>query len=133
MDRAAPGRAARDATRPDRDFVAIFDANAARLVRFAVFLGAEDPEDVVQEAFSRLFERHAAFIGDLSQAGGYLRRTVLNIVRDRARRSVRTRKVLRLQALTPGHRAAIASAVANTFRAVSTCRFSISRPLRVAT
>lgn len=33
----------------------LFRAHADRLVRLAHLLGAEDPEDVVQEAFCRLY------------------------------------------------------------------------------
>ncbi|WP_323096601.1 sigma-70 family RNA polymerase sigma factor [Intrasporangium sp. YIM S08009] len=77
-------------------FAAVFDANAARLVRFAAFLGAEDAEDVVQEAFCRLYARRDSFDGEVRQAGAYLNRTVLNLVRDRGRRHVRTVRVLRL-------------------------------------
>ncbi|MEW1953174.1 RNA polymerase sigma factor [Terrabacter sp. NPDC080008] len=87
---------AASAAATDGAFAAVFDANAARLVRFAAFLGAEDAEDVVQEAFCRLYARRATFTGDVHQAGAYLHRTVLNLVRDRGRRHVRTVRILRL-------------------------------------
>ncbi len=39
----------------DVDFDAIYAGHVARLVRLAALLGAEDPEDVAQEAFVRLY------------------------------------------------------------------------------
>lgn len=85
-----------DGARTQRAFADVFDANATRLVRFAAFLGAEDAEDVVQETFRRLYARRGTFRGDVQQASAYLNRTVLNLVRDRGRRHVRTVRVLRL-------------------------------------
>lgn len=80
----------------EHDFAAVFDSHAAKLVRFAAFLGAEDAEDVVQEAFCRFYERRHSFSGELVQAGAYLNRTVLNLVRDRHRRRGRSLRVVRL-------------------------------------
>jgi RNA polymerase sigma factor (sigma-70 family) len=67
----------------------LFDAHATRAVRFAALLGADDPEDVVQDAFCRLYERYqGGGIADLDDAGAYLNRVVVNLVRDRHRRRV---------------------------------------------
>lgn len=70
----------------DADFVSVVEAQAPRLVRLAAFLGADDAEDVAQEALCRLYERRGLFEGELGAAGAWLSRTVVNLVRDRARR-----------------------------------------------
>ena len=69
------------------DFADLFHTHAARLVRLAALLGDPDPEDVVQEAFCKVY----AARGNLREDGsgnvvGYLNRTVVNVVRDRHRR-----------------------------------------------
>ncbi|WP_460630267.1 RNA polymerase sigma factor [Intrasporangium mesophilum] len=69
-------------------FRGLFDAHATRAVRFAALLGAEDPEDVVQDAFCRLYERYQGGTGDLADASAYLNRVIVNLVRDRHRRRV---------------------------------------------
>lgn len=68
---------------PD-DFDAIFFAHAGRLVRLASLLGAGDPEDVVQEAFARVFSARRRV---RDNPAAYLNRAVVNQVRDRARRA----------------------------------------------
>lgn len=70
---------------PDLDrFSSFFYGAATKAVHLARFLGAEDPEDVVQEAFCRLFaSRHRL---DDRDPTPYLNRIVVNEVRDRARR-----------------------------------------------
>lgn len=75
------------------DFRALFDGHATRVVRLAVLLGAEDPEDVAQEAFCRLFEKRDVLRGGITEAGAYLNRTVVNLVRDRHRRSMTHRRL----------------------------------------
>jgi RNA polymerase sigma factor (sigma-70 family) len=77
------------------DFRALFDGHALRVVRLASLLGAEDPEDVAQEAFCRLYEKRQDLHGPLTEAGPYLNRVVVNIVRDRHRRAT-TQHRLRL-------------------------------------
>ncbi len=66
---------------------AVFHEHAARLVRLAVLLGADDPEDVVQESFFKLYV--AAGSGrlgdDEGRTVGYLNRIVVNQVRSRHR------------------------------------------------
>jgi RNA polymerase sigma factor (sigma-70 family) len=69
------------------DFRALFDGHALRVVRLASLLGAEDPEDVAQEAFCRLYERRDGLRGSVAEAGPYLNRIVVNLVRDRHRRA----------------------------------------------
>jgi len=70
---------------PDADtFASFFYGAATRAVALARFLGAADPEDVVQESFCKLFAAwHRLYERDPTP---YLNRIVLNEVRDRARR-----------------------------------------------
>jgi RNA polymerase sigma factor (sigma-70 family) len=63
-------------------FEELFRAQFATMVRLAHLLGADDPEDVAQEAFARLHPRWAG-LRDRAGAGGYLRTTVVNLVRSR--------------------------------------------------
>jgi RNA polymerase sigma-70 factor (sigma-E family) len=70
-----------DGTNAFRD---LFVAHFRGLVRLAALLGADDPEDVAQEAFARL---HGS-IGRLRDPGAglpYLRTTVVNLSRSRLR------------------------------------------------
>ena len=63
------------------------------MVRLANLLGADDPEDIAQEAFARLI-RKAGSLRDPAAALGYVRATVCNLVRNRHRhlRVVRLRQ-----------------------------------------
>lgn len=71
----------------DQDaFARLFFSHAARLVRLAGFLGATEPEDVVQEAYCNVLLRRSHLHGAESEAVGYLTRSVVNEVRDRHRR-----------------------------------------------
>lgn len=65
-------------------FALLFHAEARRLVRLAALLGAEDPEDVVQEAFCRVYASRARLHDD-DRLRAYLKRAVVNEVRDRHR------------------------------------------------
>jgi RNA polymerase sigma factor (sigma-70 family) len=68
-------------------FAALFRVHAARLVRLAALLGDGDPEDVVQEAFCKVYAARARLVwGGDGNVVGYLNRTVVNLVRDRHRR-----------------------------------------------
>lgn len=91
-DRAAPDETAwnRSPACPDArsravpdGFVELFDAECARIVRFATLLGADDPEDIAQEAFCKLLVSWHR-IRDEDPAP-YLRRIVLNATRARIR------------------------------------------------
>ena len=62
----------------------LFHAHFRGMVRLAAMLGADDPEDVAQEAFVRLHGRSRA-LRDPHAAVGYLRTTVLNLTRSRQR------------------------------------------------
>jgi RNA polymerase sigma factor (sigma-70 family) len=65
-------------------FDALFDDSFERMKRLAFLLGADDPENIAQEAFVRLHDRWAA-LADVDKALPYLRRTVVNLSRSRLR------------------------------------------------
>jgi RNA polymerase sigma factor (sigma-70 family) len=60
----------------------LFRARYQEMVRLAGLLGADDPEDVAQEAFARLLNRS---LRDADAAIGYVRATVCNLTRNRRR------------------------------------------------
>ncbi|MTD17382.1 sigma-70 family RNA polymerase sigma factor [Nakamurella sp. YIM 132087] len=62
----------------------LFRAEYAGTVRLATLLGADDPENLAQEAFVRLHDRWDK-LSDPAAAGGYLRATVTNLARSRHR------------------------------------------------
>ncbi|GAB3434924.1 SigE family RNA polymerase sigma factor [Flindersiella endophytica] len=66
------------------NFVELFRANCTKMVRLAALLGADDPEDIAQEAFARVFRTWASIRGD--DPTPYLQRTLANLVRSRQRR-----------------------------------------------
>ncbi|GAA2115403.1 SigE family RNA polymerase sigma factor [Actinomadura alba] len=65
-------------------FDELFRVHYQRLVRLAALLGADDPEDVAQEAFAR-FYRKSHRLDDGNAAFDYLRSTVFNLTRNRLR------------------------------------------------
>ena len=74
----------------DLSFEELFHVHAVRVARLAHLLGAEDPEDVAQEAFFRLFAaRRTQHVANIV---GYLNRIVVNEVRTRQRRTVVSRR-----------------------------------------
>ncbi|MFE3449406.1 sigma-70 family RNA polymerase sigma factor [Nonomuraea sp. NPDC059194] len=72
-------------------FAELFAGQYHSLVRLAGLLGADDPEDIAQEAFARL---HTRRLRDDAAALGYLRSTVCNLTRNRLRhlRIIRLRR-----------------------------------------
>ena len=56
----------------------LFAAQYPELVRLAGLLGADDPEDIAQEAFARLL-RCYGLLRDADAALGYVRATVCNL------------------------------------------------------
>jgi RNA polymerase sigma-70 factor (sigma-E family) len=62
----------------------LFRARYPEMVRLADLLGADDPEDIAQEAFARLIKK-AGTLRDPAAALGYVRSTVCNLVRNRHR------------------------------------------------
>jgi RNA polymerase sigma factor (sigma-70 family) len=65
-------------------FDVLFDEWFERMKRLAFLLGADDPENIAQEAFVRLHGRWAS-LGGADKALPYLRRTVVNLSRSRLR------------------------------------------------
>jgi len=70
---------------PDR-FGAMFFAHASRLVRLAALLGDDDPEDVVQESFCKLYAARGRLRAEDAEVVSYLNKIVVNEVRSRHRR-----------------------------------------------
>jgi RNA polymerase sigma factor (sigma-70 family) len=70
---------------PDR-FGALFFAHASRLVRLAALLGDDDPEDVVQESFCKLYAARGRLWAEDAKVVAYLNKVVVNQVRSRRRR-----------------------------------------------
>jgi RNA polymerase sigma factor (sigma-70 family) len=62
----------------------LFHGHFAAMTRLAAMLGADDPEDVAQEAFVRL-HRRSGRLRDANAAVGYLRTTVVILTRSRVR------------------------------------------------
>lgn len=62
----------------------LFHGQSATMTRLAAMLGADDPEDVAQEAFVRLHRRRRT-LRDPHASVGYLRTTVVNLSRSRVR------------------------------------------------
>jgi RNA polymerase sigma-70 factor (sigma-E family) len=73
------------------DFAQLFSTSFARMVRLAALLGADDPEDIAQEAFARFDERRNRLPRDIN-ASAYLRKTVVNLTRSRLRHLRVTRR-----------------------------------------
>lgn len=71
--------------RPEQAYAELFDGHFGGLVRLAHLLGADDPEDVAQEAFVQLHRKHRT-LRDPGAALSYLRATVCNLSRSRLRR-----------------------------------------------
>jgi RNA polymerase sigma factor (sigma-70 family) len=60
----------------------LFRTRYLEMVRLAGLLGADDPEDIAQEAYTRLMRRH---LDEPQAALGYLRAIVINLTRNRHR------------------------------------------------
>ena len=79
----------------------LFEARYAEMVRLAGLLGADDAEDVAQEAFARLLDRYGE-LRDSAAAIGYVRSTVCNLTRNRLRHLGLARRVAPRLALVSG-------------------------------
>jgi len=64
----------------DPDYVALFAREVGPMTRLATLLGADDPENLVQEAFLRLHRKWST-VKDPQAATGYLRTIVVNLAR----------------------------------------------------
>lgn len=99
--RASAGRRAGPDGGGDRRerLLALYDAEHAGMVRLAHLLtgSAATAEDVVHEAFLRVFER----LDGLEEAGAYLRKVVVNLCRDHHRRREVADRWLRHQGPPP--------------------------------
>jgi RNA polymerase sigma factor (sigma-70 family) len=62
----------------------LFHGHFATMTRLAAMLGADDPENIAQEAFVRLHRRRRT-LRDPHASLGYLRTTVVNLSRSRVR------------------------------------------------
>lgn len=91
-DDDAPTEATSSTGPADSSFEAFFDLEAlGQVKRAALLLGSnEDANDVVQEAFARVYARW----DDIGELGPYLNRVVLNLCRDHARRRGTVRRSL---------------------------------------
>jgi RNA polymerase sigma factor (sigma-70 family) len=87
-------------TGEDADYRDLFFGQFAAMTRLAAMLGADDPEDVAQEAFVRL---HRRTLRDPHAAIGYLRATVVNLTRSRLRHLAVVRRHATSHATVPGH------------------------------
>ena len=85
---------------------ALFQARYVDMVRLAVLLGADDAEDIAQEAFARLLTRHGT-LRDPGAALAYVRSTICNLTRKRWRHSlvVRSRTPAMPDEASPEHTA----------------------------
>jgi RNA polymerase sigma-70 factor (sigma-E family) len=84
---AALGRgdlAPRDGNGGATEVSALFRDRYPEMVRLANLLGADDPEDIAQEAFARLIRRHDS-LRDPAAALAYVRTSVCNLTRNRHR------------------------------------------------
>jgi RNA polymerase sigma factor (sigma-70 family) len=62
----------------------LFRVRYPEMVRLADLLGADDPEDIAQEAFARLIRKHGS-LRDPGSALAYVRTSVCNLTRNRHR------------------------------------------------
>ena len=87
-----------DTVHLDREagLAALFDAQYTPMLRLATLLGADDPENIVAEAFYQIYRKWRR-LRDAGSAEAYLRSTVCNLVRMR----IRNLQVVRKHAQTP--------------------------------
>jgi RNA polymerase sigma-70 factor (sigma-E family) len=94
-------------------FDALFDQCFEPMKRLAFLLGADDPENIAQEAFVRLHGRWSS-LASTDKALAYLRRTVVNLCHSRLRHL----RVVRRAPREPNRDAASAESLALANRAV---------------
>ena len=75
-------RGADERSADERGLEELFRTRYLEMVRLAGLLGADDPEDIAQEAFTRLMRRR---LPEPQAALGYLRAIVVNLTRNRHR------------------------------------------------
>jgi RNA polymerase sigma-70 factor (sigma-E family) len=106
-------------------FDALFDEYFEPMKRLAFLLGADDPENIAQEAFVRLHGRWAK-LAEQDKAMAYLRRTVVNLSRSRLRHL----RVVRRAPREPNRDAASAETVALANRAMLDALATLTRRQR---
>jgi RNA polymerase sigma-70 factor (sigma-E family) len=106
-------------------FDALFDECFEPMKRLAFLLGADDPENIAQEAFVRLHDRWAR-LADQDKALPYLRRIVVNLSRARLRHL----RVVRRAPREPDRDAASAETVALANRSVLDALGTLTRRQR---
>jgi RNA polymerase sigma factor (sigma-70 family) len=103
-------------------FDALFDEYFEPMKRLAFLLGADDPENIAQEAFVRLHGRWVKLVDPVP----YLRRTVVNLSRSRLRHL----RVVRRAPREPNRDAASAETVALANRAMLDALATLTRRQR---
>lgn len=88
-----PAEGPPDTSGREQAVAAIFSEHHTPLVRLSTLLGADDPEDIVGEAFYQLFRRWRR-LRDTESAVAYLRSVVCNLTRMRIRHLQVARKHL---------------------------------------
>ena len=119
-------RSASDAS-SDAVYAALFASSSVTRVRLAPLIGADDPEDVAQEAFARLHVK-ASGLRDPNAAAAYVRTTVVNLSHSRLRRA----RVARRHPGSVGEAvsAEIAALAREDIRAVATALLALPRRQR---
>jgi RNA polymerase sigma factor (sigma-70 family) len=105
--KTATDKAGEPRTTSGAGFDSLFDDCFESMKRLAFLLGADDPENIAQEAFVRLHARWAT-LTDEDRATAYLRRTVVNLSRSRLRHL----RVVRRSPREPDRMAASAESLA---------------------
>jgi RNA polymerase sigma factor (sigma-70 family) len=106
-------------------FDLLFDQSFEAMKRLAFLLGADDPENIAQEAFVRLHARWST-LSARDKAAAYLRRTVVNLSRSRLRHL----RVVRGTPREPNREAASAESVALANRVMLDALASLTRRQR---
>jgi RNA polymerase sigma factor (sigma-70 family) len=103
---------------PGREVTALYEAHALSLIRLAYVMLGDRPaaEDVVQEAFLRLYQRWSK-LRDTASAPGYLRASVLNGCRMALRSSARRDgRIARMASELPWESAEATALVSEEYR-----------------
>lgn len=106
----------------EREWATLYEAHGPGAKRLAFLLTGNESvaEDLVQDAFVRIFSRPRSF--DLQTSfGSYLRRTIVNLARDRGRRNVVERGYLaslRVEEIAPAHDSEIRDQMWATLQAI---------------
>ncbi|MDQ0938745.1 RNA polymerase sigma factor [Streptomyces sp. V1I1] len=85
-DKALPRQVSADPVEQEREAAValLFDQHYASMLRLAALLGADDPENIVAEAYYQIYRKWRR-LRDADSAEAYLRSTVCNLTRMRIR------------------------------------------------